>query len=206
MLVANVGDSFRSFFNAVGSFFSNLAAVHWLALLLALVAFTAYLTLRARASFHILRAAYPDSPILFRRVWGAYFAGYGFNSVIPARSGDVIRLFLTKTAVPGSSYPAVAAAFAIEFIFDLTIAVPVLGFAFSQGVFPKPPDFSKLPAFDLAFLAQHPRFTLFLLTVLGIAVLAAFALLSARVRAFWARVRQGLTILSDRRRYFREVW
>src|SRR5206468_6890589 len=33
-----------------------------------------------------------------------------------------------------------------------------------------------------------------------------FALLSARVRAFWARVRQGLTILSDRRRYFREVW
>jgi uncharacterized membrane protein YbhN (UPF0104 family) len=26
------------------------------------------------------------------------------------------------------------------------------------------------------------------------------------VRAFWARVRQGLTILRDRRRYFREVW
>jgi uncharacterized membrane protein YbhN (UPF0104 family) len=73
-------------------------------------------------------------------------------------------------------------------------------------VFPKPPDFSSLPAFDLAFLASHPRFTLFLLTVMGIAVLAGFALLSARVRAFWARVRQGLTILSDRKRYFREVW
>jgi uncharacterized membrane protein YbhN (UPF0104 family) len=26
------------------------------------------------------------------------------------------------------------------------------------------------------------------------------------VRAFWQRVRQGLTILFDRRRYFREVW
>src|SRR5262249_56980643 len=50
------------------------------------------------------------------------------------------------------------------------------------------------------------RFTLFLLTVLGIAVLAGFALLSTRVRAFWARVRQGFTILFDRRRYFREVW
>jgi uncharacterized protein (TIRG00374 family) len=37
-------------------------------------------------------------------------------------------------------------------------------------------------------------------------VLVAFALLSARVRAFWERVRQGLTILRDRRRYFREVW
>jgi glycosyltransferase 2 family protein len=203
---ASLGDSFTSFFNAVGQFFSHLAHVNFLSLLLAFVAFTAYLTLRARASFHILRAAYPDERIEFRRIWGAYFAGYGFNSVIPARSGDVIRLFLTKTSVPGSSYPAVAAAFCVEFGFDISIAVPVLIFAFSQGVFPKPPDFSKLPAFDLALFAQHPRFTLFLLTVLGIAAMAAFALLSARVRAFWSRVRQGLTILSDRRRYFREVW
>ncbi|HEY6891748.1 MAG TPA: lysylphosphatidylglycerol synthase transmembrane domain-containing protein [Solirubrobacter sp.] len=206
MPFASLGDSFSSFFNAVGDFFSNLARVSWLALLLALIFFTVYLTLRARASFHILRAAYPDSKIEFRRIWGAYFAGYGFNAVIPARGGDVVRLFLTKSSVPDSSYPAVGAAFSIEFIFDLTIAVPVLAYAFSQGVFPKPPDFSKLPAFDLAFFASHPRFTLFLLTVLGIAVLAGFALLSAKVRAFWARVRQGLTILFDRKRYFREVW
>ena len=73
-------------------------------------------------------------------------------------------------------------------------------------MFPKPPDFSSLPAFDLALFASHPRFTLFFLTVMGIAVLAGFALLSARVRAFWARVRQGLTIMRDRKRYFREVW
>lgn len=206
MPLASLGDSFSSFFDAVGSFFSNLAGVSWPALLLALVCFTTYLTLRARASFHILRAAYPDERIAFRRIWGAYFAGYGFNSVIPARGGDVIRIFLTKSSIPNSSYPAVGAAFTVELIFDMTIAVPVLAYAFSQGVFPKPPDFSSLPAFDLAFFASHPRFTLFLLTVLGIAVLAGFALLSARVRAFWARVRQGLTILGDRGRYFREVW
>ena len=35
--------------------------------------------------------------------------------------------------------------------------------------------------------------------------LLAFALLSVRLQAFWARVRQGVTILSDRRRYLREV-
>ena len=86
------------------------------------------------------------------------------------------------------------------------LAEQVLAFAFTQGAFPKPPDFSKLPAFDIAFLASNPRFTLFLLTVLGILVLVAFAILSARVRAFWARVRQGLTILRDRRRYLREVF
>src|SRR4051794_17839913 len=122
MPLASLGDSFSAFFDAAGSFFSNLAAVHWPALGLAFVAFTAYLTLRARASFHILRAAYPEARISFRRIWGAYFAGYGFNSVIPARSGDVIRLFLTHASVPGSSYPALAAAFAVEFIFDLTMA------------------------------------------------------------------------------------
>jgi uncharacterized membrane protein YbhN (UPF0104 family) len=204
--VASIGDSFSAFFNAVGDFFDSVAAIHWPALLLALCSFAIYLTFRARASFHILRAAYPDERFEFRRIWGAYIAAYGFNSVVPARGGDVIRLFLTKTSVPNSSYPAVASSFAVEMVFDLCMAIPILAFAFSQGAFPKPPDFSELPAFDLAFFASHPRFTLFVLTLLGIAVLAGFALLSARVRAFWERVRQGLTILFDRRRYLREVF
>jgi uncharacterized protein (TIRG00374 family) len=204
--LASLGDSFSSFFDAVGDFFGSIAAIQWLALFPALAAFLIYLSLRARASFNILRAAYPEERIQFRFIWGAYIAAYGFNSIVPARGGDVVRLFLTKTSIPNSSYPAVASAFSVELIFDLCMAIPILAFAFTQGVFPKPPDFSKLPAFDLAFLASHPRFTLFLLTVLGIATLAAFALLSARVRAFWDRVRQGLTILWDRRRYFREVF
>jgi uncharacterized protein (TIRG00374 family) len=204
--LGTIGDSFTAFFDAVGDFAANVAAVRWGPLLLAMVLFVAYLSVRARASFHILRAAYPGERIRFKRIWGAYLAGYGFNAVVPARGGDVVRLFLTRTSVPRSSYPAVASSFFVEQIFDLTLAIPILIFAFSQGAFPKPPDFSELPAFDLAFLASHPRFTLFLLTVLAIAALVAFALLSARVRAFWQRVRQGLTILRDRKRYFREVW
>jgi uncharacterized membrane protein YbhN (UPF0104 family) len=203
---AALGDSFRSFFDSVDSFFSNLAAVHLGSLLLAFCAFTAYLSLRARASYNILRAAYPDSKFQFRYIWGAYFAGYGFNSVIPARGGDVIRLFLTRTAVPGSSYPAVAASFAVEIIFDVVMGSLMLAFAFTQGAFPKPPDFSKLKAFDLSFFAQNPHFALFFLTFLGVAILLAFAILSIRIQAFWRRVRQGLTILSDRRRYLREVF
>jgi uncharacterized membrane protein YbhN (UPF0104 family) len=200
------GDSFRSFFDAIDKFFSSLAAVHLGSLVIALAAFFVYLSLRARASFHILRAAFPDSEFGFREIWGSYWAGYGFNNVIPARGGDVIRLFLTKTSIPGSSYSAIAAAFAVEFGFDLSMGIVVLTFAFTQGVFPKPPDFSKLNAFDLSYFASHPQFALFTITLLAIAVITLTALLSARVRAFWARVRQGLTILFDRRRYFREVW
>lgn len=204
-LAAGFGDSFRSFFDAVEQFFGSLAQIQWGSFALAMLLFGTYLTLRSRASFHILRAAFPSERFRWREIWGAYFAGYGFNSVVPARGGDVIRLFLTKRSVPESSYPAVAASFACELGFDLAMGVLILGFAFTQGVFPKPPDFSKLNAFDLSWLASHPRFTLFLLTLLAVAALAGFALLSVRAKAFWARVRQGLTIMFDRQRYIREV-
>src|SRR3954471_8275190 len=86
------------------------------------------------------------------------------------------------------------------------MAIPIMIFAFTQGLFPKPPDFAALHAFDLSFFASHPRFLLFTLTVLGVLSLLAFAWLSRRVALFWARVRQGLTILFDRRRFLREVW
>lgn len=193
------------FLDAVGEFFSGLAHVDWLALAAALVCFAGFLTWRSRAAFHVLRAAYPGERIRWRAIWGAYVTAYGVNQVFPARAGTLVRLFLTKDAVPNSSYPTVAASFLVDNIFDLAVAIPVLLFAFSQGVFPKPPDFSELGAFDLSYLAAHPRFTLFLLTFSALAALVLFAVLSVRVKAFWTRVRQGLTILTDRRRYLREV-
>ncbi len=204
--VASLGDSLSSFAGAVGDFLGNLAAVDFGDLMLGLAAFIVYLSLRAYAYTNVIRAAYPAEPVAFKRIWGAYFAAYGFNNVIPARGGDLVRLFLTKTSVPHSTYSAVAASFVVELVFDLCIGILVLAFAFSQGVFPKPPDFASLPAFDLAFAASHPQAVLFGLTAVGIAVVIAVGLLGARVRAFWQRVRQGLTILFDRRRYLREVF
>ena len=195
-----------SFFDAVDSFFSSIAAVRWLPLLLGMAFFGIYLSLRSRAYFNVLRAAYPDAPMRWRDIWGAYVAAYGFNNVVPARGGDVIKAFLTRSSVPGSSYPAVGASFFVEAVFDLAIAIPVLIFAFTQGVFPKPPDFASLEAFDIAFFAAHPRFTLFLLTLIGFLILVGFALLSRRVQRFWASVQQGLIILRDRERYLREVF
>jgi uncharacterized membrane protein YbhN (UPF0104 family) len=200
--LADVG----SFLDAVSSFFESLAHIGWLSLLLGLAFFGIYLTIRSRAYFNVLRAAYPHEKFQFRRIWGAYIAAYGFNNVIPARGGDVMKAFLVKTSIPNSSYPAVISAMFVELVYDLSIGIPILIFAFTQGVFPKPPDWADLDAFDLSFFAEHFRFTLFLLTLIAVAVLAGFALLSRRVVAFWQRVRQGLTILWDRRRYFREVW
>jgi len=202
---ASIGQSLASFFDSVGQFFSDIAQLHWGVLLLGLALFTVNLTLRTRAFYNSLRAAYPSERISWLRIWGAYWAAVGFNNIVPARGGDIIKLFLAKSSVPNSRYATVAAAFYVESVFDAILGVFVLVYAFTQGVFPKPPDFAKLKAFDISWLASHFQFTLFLLTTLAIVALAAFALLSSRVQAFWLNVRQGFTILQDRRRWLREV-
>jgi uncharacterized membrane protein YbhN (UPF0104 family) len=203
---ASILDGAGNFLDAVGSFFDAIGNVDVLELVIGMAVFVGYLTMRARALLNILRASYPGEPISFSRIWGAYIAAYGFNNVVPARGGDVIKLFLVKTSVPNSTYPAVFSAICVEAVFDLTIAIPVLLFAFTQGVFPKPPDFAKLDAFDLSYFAGNPQLTLFLVTGLAVAALALFAFLSRRVSAFWSDIRRGLVVLTDRHRYFREVW
>src|SRR6185312_10435312 len=204
-LTSSVASDVSQFLSSVGTFFSNLADLRWGPLLLALVCYAGYLTLRSRALTNAVQAAYPAELVRWRDVWGAYVAGVGINQVFPLGGGSLVQYFLTRISIPASSYPAIIAAIWTGLVFDWAVNLLVLIFAFTQGVFPKPPDFSKLPAFDLAFFAGHPRFTLFALTALAIAVLVGFALLSAKVKAFWARVRQGFTILTDRDRWLREM-
>jgi uncharacterized membrane protein YbhN (UPF0104 family) len=190
---------------SAGQFFSQLANLSWGSLLIALVLYAVYLLLRSRALFNAVRAAYPGEAMRWRDVWGAYMVGYAVNNVFPLGGGNIAQLFLTRMSIPPSSYPTVAAALSTGALFDWFMGLLVMCFAFTQGVFPKPPDFSKLPAFDLSFFAANMRFTLFFVTLLAIVFLVAFAYLSARVRSFWQRVRQGFTILRDRRRYAREM-
>jgi uncharacterized membrane protein YbhN (UPF0104 family) len=202
---ASIGGTISTFLDHAGTFFSQLASLSWGSLLLGLALYAMYLLLRSRALWGALRAAYPGERIRWREVWGAYMVGYAVNNVFPLGGGNIAQLFLTRVAIPPSSYPGVAAALSTGVVFDWFMGVLVMCFAFTQGVFPKPPDFSRLPAFDISFFASHMRFTLFFLTVLWVGFFVAFALLSAQVRAFWQRIRQGLTILRDRRRYQREM-
>lgn len=202
---SSIIDTINSLLSSAGKFFSQLASLSWPSLLIGLGLYALYLLLRSRALFNAVRAAYPDGRVRWRDVWGGYMVGYAVNNVFPLGSGNIAQLFLTRVAIPDSSYPTIASALSTGVLFDWFIGLLVMAFAFTQGVFPKPPDFSKLSAFDISFFASHMRFTLFFLTVLGILFLVGFALLSARVRAFWQRIRLGLTILGDRRRYRREM-
>jgi uncharacterized membrane protein YbhN (UPF0104 family) len=205
VFATSIGSTVTSFFASAGKFFSQLANLRWTSLLLGLACYSLYLLLRSRALFNAVRAAYPDEPVRWRDVWGAYMVGYAVNNVFPLGGGNIAQLFLVRVSIPDSSYPTVAAALSTGAVFDWLMGIGVMGYAFTQGVFPKPPDFSKVPAFDISFFAGNMRFTLFLLTLLGVGFMVAFAVLSARVRAFWQRVRQGFTILGDRRRWAREM-
>ncbi len=191
--------------DSAGKFFSQLASLNWLSLLLGLALFALYLLLRSRALWGAVQTAYPRIRVRWRDVWGAYMVGYAINNVFPLGGGNIAQLFLTRVAISESSYPTIASALATGVLFDWFMGLLIMCFAFTQGVFPRPPDFSKLPAFDISFFASNMRFTLFVLTALGILFLVGFALLSARVRAFWLRIRQGLTILRDRDVYKRKM-
>src|ERR1044072_848367 len=85
--MASVASDLDQFLDSVGTFFSNLAGLSWGPLLLALLCYAAYLTLRSPALFNAVQAAYPLEHVRWRDVWGAYVAGVGINQVFPRRGG-----------------------------------------------------------------------------------------------------------------------
>lgn len=200
-----IESSFRSFFDAAGQFFSHLAEISWGALIVALLFLLGMYLARARAWQNVLAAAYPDERVPFRGIVGAYLAGAGINAVIPARVGDATKIFLTRGQVRGSTYPAITSSFLVQSIFDTAAGLLVFAYALTQGLLPRPPELPNLPAFDISFWARNPQLLLFTITVLGVGFIVVFAIVARRAEQFWQRVKQGVVILTEPRRYLREV-
>ena len=95
------------FLHDAGVFFRHLAAVDFGALGIALAFQALRLVARTRAWRNIVAAAYPDTRVRWRSVLGAYLGGVGLNAITPARSGDVLKLFLVKHRIThGDGRPA----------------------------------------------------------------------------------------------------
>ncbi len=193
-------DSIRAFADAVQAFGERLAAVHWGFLAAAVGLGVVNLALRSRAWQAILRAALPDERIRYRTAFGAYCAGVGVNTAIPARAGDVVKVFLVKRSAPTARYPALAGSLVAETLFDFVVASSLLVWALWAGVLPGL-RLPRVPAFDLSLALAHPWITLGVLVVLTVAAL----FLVRRVRAFWQEFGRGLTILRTPGRYLRSV-
>ena len=156
---------------------------------------------RTRAWRNILAAAYPASEVRWWDTFRAYYAGVGVNSLVPARAGDVVKLFLMKRRVRGSAYPALASSLLAESVFDALIATGLLIWAWQLGILPDLPSLPRLPAFELSWYAERP----WILGVIAVVLVVALIFAAVRVRSFWASVRQGLVILTMPRAYLRRV-
>lgn len=205
MVLADLQGNFEAFFHRAAEFFRHLSEVDWTVFALALLCLLAMQLARAWAWRNVLRAAYPDKQIAFLPLAAAYLAGAGINAIVPAHAGDATKVFLVKRQIPDSSYPAVTSSFLVQTVFDTSAGVLVLLYAITQGLLPPIPQIPKLPAFELSFWADHPDLFFITLGATLLAIAIAVYLLAHRVRRFWARVRQGLVILTEPRRYLREV-
>jgi uncharacterized protein (TIRG00374 family) len=205
MPTADLGSSFDRFFNATAEFFRHLSEIHWTQFGVALLCLAAMQIARAWAWRNVLRAAYPQQRIAFLPLAAAYLAGAGINAVVPAHAGDVTKVFLVKRQIPDSSYPAVTSSFLVQTVFDTSVGVLVLLYAITQGLLPPLPQIPHLPAFEISFWADHPKTLAITVGVLLLALVGGIYYLAHRVRRFWARVKQGLTILAEPRCYLRQV-
>lgn len=193
-------DSIRSFFDAVQAFGERVAAVHWGFLALAVAFSVANLALRSRAWQGILRAALPGESIHYRTAFGAYCAGVGVNAAIPARAGDVVKVFLLKRSTRDAHYPTLVGSLVAETVFDFFVAGGLLLWALQAGVLPGL-RLPEIPAFDLSWAFRNGWIVLGI--VAGLSVVGF--LVARRVRAFWRQFGQGLAILRTPSRYLKSV-
>jgi uncharacterized membrane protein YbhN (UPF0104 family) len=194
---AAAASDLQTFFHAVHEFFGHLAAVDFGALSIACAFQVARLLVRTRAWRNIIAAAYPESRVRWRHVLGGYLAGVGLNALTPARGGDVLKLFLVKRRVEGSTYPTLAATLVVETLFDAVVGVGLLLWALHLGGLPSLDRLPRLPSIDWGWPLRHPRIAEIGALALGILIGVLLVVATRRVQAFWKRVAQGFAILRD---------
>lgn len=92
---------------------------------------------RTRGWFTIIRAAYPEATELRGRDGTfAYLAGSGLNSVVPARGGDLAKLYLIRRRAPGTRWSTLAATFVPEALFETAVGIGLVIWALSRAFWP----------------------------------------------------------------------
>ena len=197
----------HSVLHALGVFFGHLASVQWKWLAIGIGCHLCKLVAVSRAWRNIVKAAYPDRPVRWPQMFGAYAAGTGVNAIIPARGGDVVRLFLAKRRIEGSTYTTLVSTSLLQTLFDMAVASCFILWAVTQNVLPGIRVLRKpgLPALDYDWAFRHPTAGLILFGLLLLFGTALVAWVAERVDRFKVKVAQGFAALGDRSYYVRRV-
>jgi uncharacterized membrane protein YbhN (UPF0104 family) len=191
--------------DAIGVFFSHLASVDLRALGLAVCCHVLKVVCTSRAWRNVIAAASPHTPVRWRSIYAAYVAGVGVNAIVPARGGDVLRLYLAHRAVAGSTYTTLGSTYLVMAIVDSTMALVFFGYALTLGVLPGLSLLPDLPSFEFGWLFQNPRGAAGILFVLAVVGLALAIWLPRHIDAFRDRIGQAFAVLHTPRRYVRSV-
>jgi uncharacterized membrane protein YbhN (UPF0104 family) len=189
--------------NAVEVFWDRVDDLGWGALLLGISFHVIRLLAVSRAWQNIIAAAYPGKAIRWRSIVAAVFAGVGVNAIVPARGGDVVRIFLAKRSIDDSSYATVTSTMLLLGVFDFVLAGSLVIWAGIAGLLP---GLDKLgPSFDFGWAVDNPRRAIIgFLVVLAIA-LAVLLWFAEQIGDFKQRIAQGFAALRDFRFYLRRV-
>lgn len=171
----------------------QLAALDGRFLLAALALQLGSLGFRAVVWRNVLAAAYPDRRVPLASVAGSYAVGVALNAFLPARGGEIAKLALVRSRIPGSTVSTVAATLSVVLVVDATFGGLLLLILAGFGVAPIPP----LPS--VGFL---PVLAVVALLALGF---VAFRLRPRPARSFLAHVAQGAAILRSPGRYARTI-
>jgi uncharacterized membrane protein YbhN (UPF0104 family) len=186
-------------------FFDHVQAIAWLPVVYAVACHCLRIGARSRAWRNILAAAYPESDVRWRSVFGAYVAGAGVNAVVPVRGGDLLKLFLIRRRVEGATYATLGTTLLVETLVDAVLSAALIVWALETHVLPGVHVLHRLPSVDWFWLFRHPNAAL---AVTGATLLLGFAAgiwAAARIAAFRLRVAQGFSVLRTPGRYLRGV-
>ena len=191
--------------HAIAVFFHHLAEVRWHWLAIAVACHVCKLLIASRAWRNIVKAAYVDRRVRWRQLFGAYVAGTGVNALIPARTGDAVKLFIAKRRIEGATYPTLIATVLLQTLFDMVVAGCLLLWAITLGVLPGLHVLPHLPSLDYGWVFRHPKAGLILFVVLLLVGGLLVAWIVERVEDFQRHVAQGFAAIRDRPYYFTRV-
>jgi hypothetical protein len=166
----------------------------------------AHQVVRIRGWWNILRASYPEAETLrYRDVIAAYFAGSGLNAVVPARGGDVMKLYMVKQRIPDGHYPTLVASFVPEGLFESLCGLALLVWALARGFIPVPTSRLELPTFDVSFIIAHPFISSTIAAALAVGIMFFVRWLHRGGQRFLERLKLGLAVLKTPAAYLEHV-
>ena len=191
--------------HAIRVFYDHLADVDLRPLVLAMGLQIVKTMCTSRAWRNTIAAAYPDQKVRWRSIYAAYLAGVGVNAVIPARGGDVVRLYIAHRAVPTATYTTLTSTYVVMSIFDTTMSLAVFGYALTLGVLPSIHSLPHLPSFDFSWLFRHRGVSSVVIVGLLVGLTTLAVWIHWRIGDFRQRFGQAFRVLRPRTRYLRRV-